>query len=365
ESGNNLTVTTKDPLSVHNKEQNIKTSLNLGSSYYMNTDTTSSITTGDIINFGNSSNINAKTFKKFKVIDDDQFFVQVWDKNTHIKDKDGNLVSDPKPLIYNKNVGTTFTKDTLGQVDSPNFEAKYYLTGAVQVEKSTGNVKNVILGDHIAQTAQSKRAYFNSNLYNNPSGAFAKDDSSTKNSSRFFVSQDFSIGPVSRDMINNAGPDNNSDVTIEGETYPAQNTDDVSAEKILKLAVMYNNPANNDNNKKINDNASEAVKSRFTDSGKDVNGEGNDGTGYKLVSIADAANKQGVSEDALANEVAKVTGKSAQEVKNTKWVQATLPRLRKNAGSARINVVVYDPDKAAVPAPSKPETKPSFSTTDV
>lgn len=160
-------------------------------------------------------------------------------------------------------------------------------------------------------------------------------------------------------LLQNAGPAG-SDVTI-GDTYPAQNTDDASAEKILKLAVMYNNPESNVKNKE-NGNA---VKSRFTDSGKDVNGEGDDGTGYKLVSIADAANKQGVSEDALANEVAKVTGKSAQEVKNTKWVQATLPRLRKNAGSARINVVVYDPDKAAVPAPSKPETKPSFSTTDV
>ena len=41
----------------------------------------------------------------------------------------------------------------------------------------------------------------------------------------------------------------------------------------------------------------------------------------------------------------------------------SLPRLYEHWNEARINVVIYD--QAAVPAPSKPETKPSFSTTDV
>ncbi|BDR57475.1 immunoglobulin-like domain-containing protein [Xylocopilactobacillus apis] len=41
----------------------------------------------------------------------------------------------------------------------------------------------------------------------------------------------------------------------------------------------------------------------------------------------------------------------------------SLPRLYSNWGKARVNVVVYD--QAAVPAPTKQDTKPSFSTTDV
>lgn len=41
----------------------------------------------------------------------------------------------------------------------------------------------------------------------------------------------------------------------------------------------------------------------------------------------------------------------------------SLPRLYEHWNEARINVVIYD--QAAVPAPSKPETKPSFSTTDI
>ncbi|BDR59698.1 immunoglobulin-like domain-containing protein [Xylocopilactobacillus apicola] len=48
---------------------------------------------------------------------------------------------------------------------------------------------------------------------------------------------------------------------------------------------------------------------------------------------------------------------------NAYYYIPSLPRLYENWNKARINVVVYD--KAAVPAPTKQDTKPSFATTDV
>ncbi|MGL5885196.1 MAG: immunoglobulin-like domain-containing protein, partial [Bombilactobacillus sp.] len=316
-------------------------------------------------------NINGNPWKNIKSWSDSQYFVQTWDKNTLIKNGDGQ---NPKPLIYNQNIlglNNNFSSSTLGQVDSPNFEAKYYIEGYFILEPSFSDgkfrIKAMSVNDHLSQTAKSKRAYFNSNLYNNPKGDLTQG--STRNNSRFFVSQDFSIGPVSSDMINDAGPDG-SGVDIEGTYYPYGKEDpkgsspEANAAKILELAVKYNNPLDND----LNQKADTEVKSEFTNQGGDGNEEGNDGSGYKLVSIADAANKQGVSEAALANEVAKVTGKDAREVRNTKWVQATLPRLKQNVGKARINVVIYDKSKDAAsnkPVISKKETKPSFSITDV
>lgn len=318
-------------------------------------------------------NMNGGLFKNIKSWSESQYFVQTWDKNTSIKNSHGEFTNNPKPLIYNQNIlglNNNFSLSTLGQVDSPNFEAKYYIEGYFILEPSSNagkfDIKALSVNDHLSQTAQSKRAYFNSNLYNNPKGDLTKDN--TKNNSRFFVSQDFSIGPVSSDMINDAGPVG-SGVNIDETYYPYSKEDpkgsspEANAAKILELVVKYNNPLGNELNKK----ADSEVKCEFTNQGGDGNGEGNDGSGYKLVSIADAANKQGVSEAALANEVAKVTGKDAREVRNTKWVQATLPRLKQNVGKARINIVIYDKSKDADTKPviTKKETKPSFSITDI
>ncbi|BDR56837.1 immunoglobulin-like domain-containing protein [Xylocopilactobacillus apis] len=316
-------------------------------------------------------------FYKVKVLDDTDVFVQTWDKNTRTKEKVGNefvYTKNPNPLIYNKNVSDVkgnFDENTLEIVDSPNYESKYYLTGLFGVNDSTKNVGLYVLGDHIAQTSQSKRAYYNSNLYNNPKGAFSKTGSH-KNNSRFFVSQDFSIGPVSTDMINDPSNDPKAGVTIDGEYYPYGVNDtthgltpEQNAEQILKLTAMYNDPTQNKDYNKVvadGDDASK-IKNEFSNTGGDGNGYGTDGTGYKFVSIKDASEKQGVSEDQLANEVAKVTGKSVNDVKSIKWMEASLPRMKRNAGKARINVVIYD--KAAVSAPTKQDTKPSFSTTDI
>ncbi|BDR56846.1 immunoglobulin-like domain-containing protein [Xylocopilactobacillus apis] len=331
-----------------------------------------------------TGNLNEDITKNIQLRDEAEYFVQVWDKNTTIKEKDssGNYVytDKPKSLIYNSSVtgasSGLFDVKTLGKVDSPNFESKYYLAGVVQLD-SSGNLKYFTLNDHLVQSNASKRAYFNSNLYNNPDGPFAGKFVSGRptsvkkpntNNSRFFVSQDFSVGPVSSDMINDPGV-KGSGITIDGKYYPygksdstIDQTSEQNAADILKLTVMYNDPTLNTDNNSIADSA-DPLKKEFTDEGGDGNGFGTDGSGYKLVTIADTAKKQGVSEDELAGEVAKVTGKSTNEVKRTKWVQATLPRLKENAGTARINVVIYD--KAAVSAPTKQDTKPSFSTTDI
>lgn len=310
-------------------------------------------------------------FKNVVLIDDSQSFVQTWDKNTTVQDNQGNHTATPHPLIYNQKV-KNFDISTLGSVDSPNFEAKYYLAGALVVVEDKPNnyrVSEASFTDHLIQAAASKRAYFNSNLYNNPQSAFAQG--SKQNNSRFFVSQDFSIGPVSADMITDpapipaAGLEQESDITIDGVTYPSYKAEPGASEaknaaKILHLAVMYNNPSTNLHN---HDAAQGAPVNEFTDTGSDSNHQGSDGTGYKLVGIADAAQKQGIATDLLAAEVAKVTKKSLREVKSTKWVQATLPRLKKNAGTARINVVVYDPTTPAKPL--KPQTKPSFAVTQM
>ncbi|BDR55456.1 immunoglobulin-like domain-containing protein [Xylocopilactobacillus apis] len=311
-------------------------------------------------------------FKYASFADDSQSFVQVWDKNKTTKNSDGSYTDTPAPLIYNKNAAdhhSGYDSSTLGQVDSPNFEAKYYLAGSVKLTADPGSpgkykVSDMTMNDHLIQTAASKRAYFNSNLYNNPKGEFSKENANHKNNSRFFVSQDFSIGPVSTDMITDPGLPG-SGITINGTYYPyakndpaGKSTED-NAAKILQLAVKYNDPTQNSDNNE----GDKQPRKEFTDSGTDGNGHGTDGTGYKLVTIDDAAAKQGVATESLAGEVAKVTGKSINDVKQTKWVEATLPRVKKNAGKVRINVVIYD--KAAVSAPSKQDTKPSFSTTDI
>ncbi|BDR56841.1 immunoglobulin-like domain-containing protein [Xylocopilactobacillus apis] len=299
-------------------------------------------------------------YKSLVLRDDAGFFVQTWDKNTRIKDASGNIIDNPQPLIYNKNLtlqngsAASFSNLTLGEVDSPNFESRYYLTGVIYFD-SSGNITDYVLGDHISQTSQSKRAYFNSNLYNNPEGSFAKkDDGKDKketNNSRFFVSQDFSVGPVSSDMVSDPG---GTDLKIGSDTYPAYKTSNTgtleeNAQKILDLTIKYNDPTKNPKNITKRD---AEVKNEFTAA-----------NGYKLVTLDDAAKNQGTTVDALANEVAKVTGKTVQDVKRTKWLEASLPRVKSNAGTARINVVIYD--KAAVSAPTKEDTKPSFSTTDI
>ncbi|BDR59699.1 immunoglobulin-like domain-containing protein [Xylocopilactobacillus apicola] len=305
-------------------------------------------------------------YRGVEIWDDSQYFVQTWDKNTTVKEKKGGSyvdTSNSKPLIYNSN--HTLDASSIGKVDSPNFEAKYYLAGFIQRYSGGSNVVPFYtLGEHIAQTAASKRAYFNSNLYNNPKGSFS-NNGSNKNNSRLFVSQDFAIGPVSSDMI--ASPGGN-DLSIDGTTYPSENNSEDDAAKILELVVKHNDPTQN--------RANDVSKSEFTDGHGystdrnhkgDGNGFGQDGSGYKLVSIADAAAKQGISENELANEIAKVTNKSTSWIKSIKWVEATLPRIKRNAGKARINVVVYDrstEDSTAVDH-SKPKTKPSFSTTDI
>ncbi|BDR55511.1 immunoglobulin-like domain-containing protein [Xylocopilactobacillus apis] len=305
-------------------------------------------------------------YDKLKMWRRSDYFVQTWDKNTRVKDKDGNFISNPQPLIYNKNIlpnsTSDFSEGTLGQVDSPNFESKYYMVGSVKVDNRNNTIQKVIVTHRLTQVNESKRAYFNSNLYNNPKGEFSKNGSH-KNNSRFFVSQDFSVGPVSSDMISDAGPEG-SGVTIDGVYYPYGKNDpkgksaEDNAAKILELSVKHNNPKQNAKNGD--------VIPEFTDKGTDGNDyESNDGTGYKLISVAEAAKKQEINEDELATELSRVTHKDVDWVKRTKWVEATLPRLRRNTsnGHVRINVVTYD--KAAVSAPSKETTKPSFSTTDI
>ena len=323
-----------------------------------------------------SLEIKKAPFNKIQMLNDSQYFVQTWDRNTATKNSQGKFIDNPTPLIYNKSILLlpsdygAYSTATVNQVDSPNFESKYFVNGffalqPVPNEHQKYAITSWSINEQYNQAASSnsKRAYFNSNLYNNPQGAFAKGQK-YQNNSRFFVSQDFAIGPVSSDMINDAGSVG-SGVNINQTYYPYGKGDpqggtfEANAAKILELAVKYNNPQNNKLNKKADAN----LKSEFTDQGTDGNGQGNDGTGYKLVSVADAANKQGVSENALASELAKVTGKDINEVKRIKWVQATLPRLKRHAGTARINVVIYDktPNKKL----TKPDTKPSFSTTDI
>ena len=323
-----------------------------------------------------SLEIKKAPFNKLQMLNDSQYFVQTWDRNTANKNSQGKFIDNPTPLIYNKNIlllpsyYTDYSTDTVNQVDSPNFESKYFVNGFLALQPVPNDDQHYVItawsvNEQYNQAAisSSKRAYFNSNLYNNPQGAFAKGQK-YQNNSRFFVSQDFAIGPVSSDMINDAGPVG-SGLNINQTYYPYGKEDpkggsaEANAAKILELAVKYNNPKNN----KLNETADANLKSEFTDQGTDGNGQGNDGTGYKLVSVADAASKQGVSENALASELAKVTGKDINEVKRIKWVQATLPRLKHHAGTARINVVIYD--KTPAKTPTKPDTKPSFSTTDV
>ncbi|BDR57527.1 immunoglobulin-like domain-containing protein [Xylocopilactobacillus apis] len=258
-----------------------------------------------------------------------QFFVQTWDKNVV-------SASGSTPLIYNVNAirtpATTLTADTLDKVDGPNFESKYYVEGVIDLEAPDIRYS---INEHIVQSSDSKKASFNSNLYNNPNSEFSKDaDTKHKNNSRFFVSQDFSVGPVSSDMVSKTG-----DSTVDSDPN-----------KILDTVAKNSDPT------KANDLTG-------APNGKDAKAEFTAEKGYKLVTLDDAAKNQGTTVDALANEVAKVTGKSVDTVKNTKWLEASLPRVKENAGTARINVVVYD--KEAVPAPTKQDTKPSFSTTDV
>ncbi|BDR56835.1 immunoglobulin-like domain-containing protein [Xylocopilactobacillus apis] len=317
---------------------------------------------------GSTSQIKLDSpYDKFQLWNQNQYFVQTWDKNIRTKDFNGKLTLDAKPIIYNKWISPA---DYNRNIDSPNFEGKYYIEGTIVLHKNFSGryeLKSLISGNNTSQGDGSKRAYFNSNLYNNPSGDFSYDSSANhKNNSRYFVSQDFSIGPVSTDMIADPG-DPGAGVTIDGTYYPygkndpaGKSTED-NASKILKLAVLNNDPTQNETN--IRDSGADKPTNEFTDSGADGNGHGTDGTGYKLVTISEAASKQGVTEDELAQEVSNVTGKSKDWVKSNQWVEATLPRLNKNAGNARINVVVYD--KEAVPAPSKQDTKPSFSTTDI
>ncbi|BDR56836.1 immunoglobulin-like domain-containing protein [Xylocopilactobacillus apis] len=305
-------------------------------------------------------------YDKIQLWDESEYYVQTWDKNIRTKDFSGNLTLDSSPIIYNDDTG--FGADDRN-FDSPNFEGNYYITGAFVLRENPSShkydLKKYVIGEHFSQGDGSKRAYFNSNLYNNPNGYFSKTKK-FENNSRNFVSQDFSIGPVSTDMITDPGV-SGAGVTIDGTYYPygkddpaGKSTED-NASKILQLAVLNNAPEHNEANEDLVTH--KKPTNEFTDTGADSNGHGTDGTGYKLVTISDAATKQGVTEDELAEEVSKVTGKTKDWVKNTRWVQATLPRLNKNAGNARINVVVYD--KEAVPAPTKEDTKPSFSTTDV
>ncbi|BDR57529.1 immunoglobulin-like domain-containing protein [Xylocopilactobacillus apis] len=263
------------------------------------------------------------------------FFVQTWDKN--VVTKSGEF----KPLIYNTNFGNISgsggSSTFLGKVDSPNFESKYYIEGVIEVNSSGTAVSKYTINDHAVQSSDTKKASFNSNLYNYVHSGFADTDinnvtNKTKNNSRFFVSQDFSVGPVSSDLVSKTG-----DSAVDSDPN-----------KILETVAKNSDPTKAGT---LNDDT-EPAKAEFTAE-----------NGYKLVTLDEAAEKQGTTVDALANEVAKTTGKSLDLVKRTKWLEASLPRLRDNAGTARINVVVYD--KEAVPAPTKQDTKPSFSTTDV
>ncbi|BDR55862.1 immunoglobulin-like domain-containing protein [Xylocopilactobacillus apis] len=291
--------------------------------------------------FGDGKSLSGRDEKLYPLVKEKKsksqsmFFVQTWDKN---------VVSSTgaTPLIYNNlaaSANSVLGPGTIGNVDSPNFVSKYYIEGFIEInpngtDKET-SVKSYAVNYHAVQSSDSKKASYNSNLYNNPEGEFSKTGNH-KNNSRFFVSQDFSVGPVSSDMVSKTG-----DSTVDSDPS-----------KILETVVKNSDPSKNDDNKKVTDNGTDSAKAEFTAE-----------SGYKLVDLKDAAEKQGVSVDALAGEVAKVTGKSVDTVKSTKWLEASLPRIRENAGTVRINVVVYD--KEAVAAPAKQDTKPSFSTTDV
>ncbi|BDR55458.1 immunoglobulin-like domain-containing protein [Xylocopilactobacillus apis] len=223
------------------------------------------------------------------------------------------------------NAYSEITKD--GTLTAPLGAGPYTVTHANGVP-----LIKMTFGETISQTRASKVAYFDSNLYN-PHGNYNNNKPEDG-----YVSQDYSIGPASVSSVspNDYGKDNPDYVGFDedGNIDRTKTTPEDVVDSTAKRNRIYGNT------KKVEDDHSE---------GSNPN--------YKMVNLKDL-DKSGTAYTGITEAMKKMYG-----ISDGKFLKASLPQYERNAGKARINVVVYD--KEAVPAPTKEDTKPSFSTTNV